>query len=65
MMTCNHPQPAADNAGGAQATAVLVATARELLARTAELPDNKRELLSVLGEYRTALYAFATQGDRD
>ena len=64
-MTCNHPQPTTDNAGGAQATAVFVAAARELLARTAELPDSKRELLSVLGEYRAALFAFAAQGDRE
>ena len=65
MMTCNHPHPAADHLGDAQATAVLVAAARELLARTAELPGSKRELLSVLGEYRAALFAFAAQGDRE
>ena len=35
------------------------ASARELLARTAELPDSKRELLHVLSEYRAAVWAFA------
>jgi hypothetical protein len=39
-----------------------VAAARELLVRTAELPDTKRELLDVLSEYRTALFAFAVSG---
>jgi hypothetical protein len=34
-------------------------SARELLARTAELPDTKRELLHVLSEYRAALWTFA------
>ena len=32
-----------------------VAAARDLLARTAELPDTKRELMKVLSEYRAAL----------
>jgi hypothetical protein len=40
-----------------------VNAARELLARTAELPGTKRELLAVLNEYRAAVYAVATQAD--
>jgi hypothetical protein len=35
------------------------ASARDLLARTAELPDTRRELLDVLSEYRAAVWAFA------
>jgi hypothetical protein len=35
------------------------ASARDLLARTAELPDTRRELLDVLSEYRAAIWAFA------
>jgi hypothetical protein len=35
------------------------ASARDLLARTAELPDTRRELLDVLIEYRAAVWAFA------
>jgi len=34
-----------------------VAAARELLARTAELPDTRRELMNLLSEYRAALFA--------
>jgi hypothetical protein len=37
---------------------------RDLLARTAELPGSKRELLAVLNEYRAALFAFAAESDR-
>jgi len=33
--------------------------ALDLLARTAELPDSKRDLLAVLGEYRRALRLLA------
>jgi hypothetical protein len=40
-----------------------VAAARELLARTAELPSSKRELLTILNEYRAALFAFAVEND--
>jgi hypothetical protein len=39
-----------------------VAAARELLARTAELPSSKRDLLTVLTEYRNILFAFAVEG---
>ena len=41
-----------------------VSAARELLARTAELPGTKRELLAVLNEYRAAVHAFATQAEK-
>jgi hypothetical protein len=42
----------------------LVATTRELLARSVELPGSKRELLAVLSEYRAALFAFAVENDK-
>jgi hypothetical protein len=38
-----------------------VTVARELLARTAELPDSKRGLLAVLGEYRKVLYSLTVE----
>jgi hypothetical protein len=57
----HHPQPAADDECVIQVSCVLVSSARELLARTAELPDSKRELLAILSEYRAALYAVAVQ----
>jgi hypothetical protein len=41
----------------------LVAAARELLVRTAELPRTKRELFAVLSEYRAAVHAFAVGTD--
>lgn len=37
------------------------ALARELLARTAELPDTKRGLIAVLTEYRHALQALTAE----
>jgi hypothetical protein len=40
-----------------------IAAARELLARTAELPDTRRELMNILSEYRAALFCFATDAD--
>jgi hypothetical protein len=42
----------------------LVAAARDLLARTAELPASRRELFEVLSEYRAAVHAFAVASDR-
>jgi hypothetical protein len=42
--------------------AAALAAAQELLARTAELPTSRRELLTVLGEYRRALHALAGRG---
>jgi hypothetical protein len=57
------PQPAGDDA--VTHTESFDATAaRELLARTAELPATKRELLDVLSEYRAAVFAFAFQEGR-
>jgi hypothetical protein len=49
----------------ADPTASPTAVARELLARTSELPRTKRELLAVLSEYRTALVAFAMNAGTD
>jgi hypothetical protein len=43
----------------AQGPGLTAAAARELLGRTAELPNSKRELLAVLTEYRAALFALA------
>lgn len=42
----------------------LIAAARDLLARTAELPATRRELFTVLSEYRAAVYALAIRPDR-
>jgi hypothetical protein len=42
----------------------LAAAARELLARTAELPGSKRDLMAVLSEYRAVVHAFAAAADR-
>ena len=39
------------------------ALARELLARTVELPSRERDLLAVLTEYRHALVALAVEPD--
>jgi hypothetical protein len=39
-----------------------VAAARALLARTAELPATRRELMNILSEYRAALFTFAISG---
>jgi hypothetical protein len=41
----------------------MAAAARELLGRTTELPNSKRELLAILNEYRAALFALACQVD--
>ena len=38
----------------------LSEAANDLLRRTAELPDTEQGLLSVLAEYRCAVYAFST-----
>lgn len=57
-------QPAAGNVEGIQSPHLLVAAARELLGRTAELPGSKRGLLAVLSEYRTALFALAAEADK-
>jgi hypothetical protein len=53
-------------AGGctSQAQRARVGVARDLLARTVELPASRRDLLAVLTEYRAALHAFATHHDQ-
>jgi hypothetical protein len=56
--------PPADGTDISQAFLSQVAAARELLARTAELPSSKRELLAVLSEYRAALFTFAVENDK-
>jgi hypothetical protein len=50
--TVGVPPPSGGNAD-------RLAAARELLARTAELPDTRRELMNILSEYRAALFSFA------
>jgi hypothetical protein len=57
------PSPAGSTDIG-QAFWPQVAAARELLARTAELPSSKRELLAILSEYRAALFTFAVENDK-
>jgi hypothetical protein len=41
----------------------LIELSRDLLRRTAELPDTEQGLLGVLAEYRYAVYAFAALAD--
>jgi hypothetical protein len=41
----------------------MIAAARDLLARTAELPGSKRGLLAVLGEYRRALFDLVAESE--
>jgi hypothetical protein len=54
----------ADGLAPASALRALAEAGRDLLRRTAELPDTERELLSVLGEYRYAVFAFTAAADR-
>lgn len=58
------PEPATGDPEALRIWQVNVAAARQLLIRTAELPNTKRELLDVLSEYRAALYAFAVGSSR-
>jgi hypothetical protein len=58
------PEPATSDPEALRAWQMNVAAARQLLIRTAELPNTKRELLDVLSEYRAALYAFAVGSSR-
>jgi hypothetical protein len=55
--TAGAPPPPGGNAD--RCAADHIAAARELLARTAEFPDARRELMNVLSEYRAALFCFA------
>jgi hypothetical protein len=41
----------------------LSAASRDLLRRTAELPESEQGLLAVLAEYRHAVYAFVAAAD--
>jgi hypothetical protein len=41
----------------------LIEVSRDLLRRTAELPETEQGLLGVLAEYRYAVYAFAALAD--
>jgi hypothetical protein len=52
-----------DDACTSQAQRARVGAARDLLARTFELPASGRDLLAVLSEYRAALHAFTTDHD--
>ena len=56
------PSPPSGNAD--HRAADHIAASRDLLARTAELPDTRRELMNVLSEYRAALFAFAIDYER-
>jgi hypothetical protein len=60
----NRPAHPAGDAGSIPAPRFGASAARDLLARTAELPGSRRELLAVLSEYRAALFAFAAEGDQ-
>jgi hypothetical protein len=50
-----------DDAGNVETPRSLLTAAQDLMARTAELPDGRRELLAVLSEYRHALFALAVE----
>jgi hypothetical protein len=56
------PPPSVRHPERLPADRLPVAAARELLARTAELPSSRRDLLNVLTEYRNILFAFAVEG---
>ena len=45
------------------ALSVLSTISRDLLRRSAELPESEQGLLAVLTEYRYAVYAFVTAAD--
>lgn len=62
-MTQPH-QPAADDAGINQTPRSVIDAARDLLARTVDLPRSKRQLVAVLSEYRAALFDLAAEGDK-
>jgi transcriptional regulator with XRE-family HTH domain len=47
--------------GTAETTGSLITAARDLLARTAELPASTRGLHAVISEYRAAVFAFTTE----
>ena len=54
-------QPGADDQGSVRIPRSLLTAAQDLMARTAELPDGRHELLAVLGEYRRALFTLAVE----
>jgi hypothetical protein len=56
------PQPSGGT-GPAETPGSLITAARDLLARTAELPASKRGLHAVISEYRAAVFAFTTETD--
>ena len=49
---------------GSVALGVLAQVSRDLLRRTAELPDTEQGLLLALTEYRHAVYAFSEAADK-
>jgi hypothetical protein len=61
--TVRPPQRTTGQPVAAQGLRLIAAAARELLGRTTELPNSKRELLAILNEYRAALFALACKDD--
>jgi hypothetical protein len=57
------PQRTTGEPVATQGPRLTAAAARELLGRTAELPNSKRELLAILNEYRAALFALVCKDD--
>jgi hypothetical protein len=55
------PQPAADDGGTLEIPRSLIVAARELMARTAELPSSKRGLVAFLDDYRQLMFQIAVQ----
>jgi hypothetical protein len=62
MLDNRTPPPSTGSSEVSPADRLPMTAARELLARTAELPSSRRELLEVLTEYRNALFACAIEG---
>jgi hypothetical protein len=62
MLDNRTPPPSTGPSEVPPADRLPMTAARELLARTAELPGSKRELLEVLTEYRNVLFACAIEG---
>lgn len=53
-----------DSLPGPIALSALARASRDLLCRTAELPDTEQGLLLALTEYRHAVYAFAAVAEK-
>jgi len=55
------PQPEADDGRTIEVSRSLIIAARELMARTVELPSSKRGLVAFLDDYRRMMFQIAVQ----